>query len=161
MSAGLQRRLRPLAAVNRVQPLVRFTPAYRAIGVRRRVPIPLADMVRRVVLLLAVPGVRTCTYATGSANPAQVRYLRRVLAPEEVFFQTCCCPPAGSTLANDSKRYFDFRGSTGNHPKTLQVADLPRMTPAGRTSPASWTSGWTRRCSTCWTSASSGIKHSR
>ena len=60
-----------------------------------------------------------------------MRYLRRVLAPEEVFFQTVLLSAGRFTLANDSKRYFDFRGSTGNHPKMLRVADLPRMTSRG------------------------------
>ncbi len=53
-----------------------------------------------------------------------------MLAPEEVFFQTVLVGRAVQ-LANDSKRYFDFRGSMGNHPKVLRVADLPRMTSRG------------------------------
>ena len=57
--------------------------------------------------------------------------MRRVLAPEEVLFQTVLLSAGRFTLANDSKRYFDFRASKGNHPKVLEVADLPRMESRG------------------------------
>ena len=60
-----------------------------------------------------------------------VRYFRRVLAPDEVFLQTVLVGSGRFRLANDSKRYFDFRGSVGNHPKVLRVSDLPRMTSRG------------------------------
>jgi hypothetical protein len=131
LPATVLRRLRPLAAVNKVQPLLRFNWAYGAIGVRRRVPIPAADF---------VGGSFFCSMSRDCAlyvrdwtrqNPALVGYFRRVLAPEEVFFQTVLRGAGRFELANDSKRYFDFRGSTGNHPKVLQVGDLPRMESRG------------------------------
>jgi hypothetical protein len=132
VSARLQRLLRPLAAVNRMQPVVRFNSAYTAFGVRRRhVPIPLEDWyggsffcsLSKDCVLYVREWVRD--------NPDLVRYLRRVLAPEEVFFQTVLLGAGRFELANDSKRYFDFRGSKGNHPKVLGVADLPRMQSRG------------------------------
>jgi Core-2/I-Branching enzyme len=131
LPAKVLRRLRPLAAINRVQPLVRFNWAYGAVGVRRRMPIPPADL---------VGGSFFCSMSRECAlyvrdwvrrNPALVRYFRRVLAPEEVFFQTVLRGAGRFELANDSKRYFDFRASKGNHPKVLQVADLPRMESRG------------------------------
>jgi hypothetical protein len=124
--------LRPLAAINKVQPLVRFNPAYGGIGVRRRtLPFPEQDW---------YGGSFFCSLSRECVgyvrdwvreHPTEVRYLRRVLAPEEVFFQTVLLGAGRFTLANDSKRYFDFRGSKGNHPKVLGVADLPRMESRG------------------------------
>jgi len=132
MSARAQRLLRPLAAVNRVQPLVRFAPAYRAIGVRRRrLPFPEQDWYGGSFFCSLSRPCATYLRDWVRDHPAEVRYLRRVLAPEEVFFQTVLRSSGQFTLADDSKRYFDFRGSTGNHPKTLRVADLPRMTSRG------------------------------
>jgi hypothetical protein len=132
MSARVQRLLRPLAAVNRVQPLVRFSPAYRAVGVRRRrLPFPEQDWYGGSFFCSLSRDCATYLCDWVRDHPAEVRYLRRVLAPEEVFFQTVLLSAGRFTLANDSKRYFDFRGSTANHPKTLRVADLPRMTSRG------------------------------
>jgi hypothetical protein len=132
MSARAQRLLRPLAAINRVQPLVRFVPAYRAVGVRRRrLPFPEQDWYGGSFFCSLSRNCVTYLRDWVRDHPAEVRYLRRVLAPEEVLFQTVLLSAGRFTLANDSKRYFDFRGSTGNHPKTLQVADLPRMTSRG------------------------------
>jgi hypothetical protein len=130
-SPRAQRVLRPLAAVNRVQPLVRFNPAYTAFGVRRRLPIPPEDW---------YGGSFFCSLSRDCAlyvrdyvreHPDIVRYFRRVLAPEEAFLQTVLVNAGRFELANDSKRYFDFRGSKGNHPKVLRVEDLPRMESRG------------------------------
>lgn len=132
MSPRMQQVLRPLAAINRVQPLVRFSPAFRSVGVRRRrLPFPERDWfggsfycsLSRDCVVYVRDWVRQ--------HPKEVRYLRRVLAPDEILFQTVLLSAGRFTLANDSKRYFDFRGSTGNHPKTLRIADLPRMTSRG------------------------------
>ena len=128
---GVRRLLRPLGAVNRVQPLIRVNAAYGAVGVRRRVPIPLPEFwggsffcsLSRECVLHVRDWVRR--------NPALVRYFRGVLAPEEVFFQTVLRGAGRFTLIADSKRYFDFRESKGNHPKVLRVADLPRMESRG------------------------------
>lgn len=128
LSPRAQRLLRPLAAVNRVQPLVRFSPVHRAVGVRRRrTPIALADLyggsffcsLSRDCVRYVREWVRT--------HPAEVRYLRGSLTSAEVFFQTVLVGAGTFRLENDSKRYFDFRNSRLNHPKVLTVADLPRM----------------------------------
>ena len=127
-----QRLLRPLAAVNKVQPLVRFNPAYGALGVRRRrLPFPERDWYGGSFFCSLSRDCATYLRDWVRERPAEVRYLRRVLAPEEVFFQTVLLAAGRFTLANDSKRYFDFRGSKGNHPKVLRVSDLPRMTSRG------------------------------
>jgi hypothetical protein len=125
------RLLRPLAAVNKVQPLIRVNAAYGAFGVRRPVPIPLPQFwggsffcsLSRECVLYVRDWVRQ--------NPRLVRYFRGVLAPEEVFFQTVLRGAGRFELTADSKRYFDFRESKGNHPKVLRVADLPRMESRG------------------------------
>lgn len=126
-----QRLLRPLAAVNRLQPLVRFSPSHRAVGVRRRVAIPLEDIYGGSFFCSLS---RDCTLYVrewARTHPAEVRYLRQVLTSAEIFFQTVLVGAGRFTLANDSKRYFDFRDSKGNHPKVLGVADLPRMQSRG------------------------------
>jgi hypothetical protein len=132
LSPRVQKLLRPLAAVNRVQPLIRFSPVHRAIGVRRRhLPIPPAELyggsffcsLSRDCVRYVRDWVRT--------HPAEVRYLRGSLTSAEVFFQTVLVGAGRFRLENDSKRYFDFRNSKHNHPKVLTVADLPRMQSRG------------------------------
>jgi hypothetical protein len=128
LSARTRRLIRPLAAINRVQPLVRVSPAFGAVGIRRRVPLPLDDWYGGSFFCSLSRACALYVRDYAAANPDVVGYFRRVLAPDEVFLQTVLVGSGKFTLVNDSKRYFDFRGSKGNHPKVLRVADLPRMT---------------------------------
>ncbi|HST64590.1 MAG TPA: hypothetical protein VLM05_05325 [Mycobacteriales bacterium] len=132
LSPRAQRLLRPLAAVNRVQPLVRFSPVHRAVGVRRRrQPIPLADLYGGSFFCSLSRDCVRYVREWVATHPAEVRYLRGSLTSAEVFFQTVLVNAGTFRLENDSKRYFDFRNSRHNHPKVLTVADLPRMQSRG------------------------------
>jgi hypothetical protein len=132
LSARGERLLRPLAALNRVQPLVRFSPAHRAVGVRRlRQPIPLADLQGGSFFCSLSADCVRYVRDWVRTHPAEVRYLRRSLTSAEVFFQTVLVGAGRFRIENDSKRYFDFRNSKRNHPKVLTVADLTRMESRG------------------------------
>ncbi|HEY6748290.1 MAG TPA: hypothetical protein VI357_21545 [Mycobacteriales bacterium] len=132
LSPRAQQLLRPLAAVNRVQPLIRFSPVHRAFGVRRRrTPIPLEDLYGGSFFCSLSADCVRYVRDWVRTHPAEVRYLRRSLTSAEVFFQTVLVGAGRYRLENDSKRYFDFRNSKHNHPKVLTVADLPRMQSRG------------------------------
>lgn len=123
-----RRWLRPVAAVNRVQPWVRVNAAYGGLG--RRAPSPFGPD------LTCYGGSYFCTLSAACVRyvadfarerPQWLARLAATLAPEEVFFQTVLVNSGRFRLVNDCKRYFDFRGSTENHPRALGVADLPRI----------------------------------
>lgn len=128
LSPATRRRLRPVAALNRVQPWLRFAPAFGAVGRRSRAPFG-PDLV-------CYGGSFYCTLSAGAVRyvldfvrdrPDFLAWMAGALASDEIFFQTVLVNAGTFTLVNDCKRYFDFRGSAGNHPKTLGVGDLPRV----------------------------------
>jgi hypothetical protein len=125
--------LRPLQAINRVQPLARVHVAYGfTVGWRARTPFgpdlrlhggsafsslswPVVDYLREYF----------------DRRPDVVDYFRRCLSPVEAVFQTIVCSSGKFNLVPDCKRYFDFRGSEFNHPKTLTAEDLPLAIASG------------------------------
>lgn len=62
------------------------------------------------------------------AEPALAAYFRRVLVPDECFFQTVLANHPGLRFANDNRRYVDMRGARHGHPKVMTQADLPKFT---------------------------------
>jgi Core-2/I-Branching enzyme len=58
-------------------------------------------------------------------------YYQRTLSPAESFIQTVLINSHRFTFEPDCRRYFDFRNSRFNHPKTLTAADLPRALASG------------------------------
>jgi hypothetical protein len=133
LSPTAQRRLRPLQAVNRVQPFVRVHVSYGlTVGVRRRSPFgpglelyggsAYSSLSWRCVAYLR----EFC-----AARPDVVRYYERVLSPEESMFQTILVNSGRFRLVDDCRRYFDFRGSTLNHPRVLGLDDVPRALASG------------------------------
>jgi hypothetical protein len=133
LSPRAKRRLRPLQALNRIQPFVRVHVAYGlAVGRRARPPFgpdlrlhggsafssltwPVVDYLREYF----------------ERRPDVVAYFRRTLSPVEAVFQTILCSSRRFNLVPDCKRYFDFRDSEFNHPKTLTADDLPRALASG------------------------------
>lgn len=119
------RALRPLAALNRAQPLVRFSPSFMTVGVRQRrtrgADVELyggsffANLSRTAALHV---------HEFAARDGALVRRLRRALAPDEVFLQTVLVNSGAFTIHEDCKRYFDFSQHRGNHPKLLGLDDL-------------------------------------
>ena len=95
-SARARRLMRPLAAINRIQPLVRFSPAFAAVGIRRRAPLPLEDWYGGSFFCSLSRACALYVRDYAAANPVTVRYFRRVLAPDEVFLQTVLVGRGGS-----------------------------------------------------------------
>jgi O-antigen/teichoic acid export membrane protein len=132
-SAAKRRLLRPLAAVNLVQPWVRVSSAYASVGVRRR-RTPFGPGFH------CYGGSFFCTLRASAAryardyaraNPAAVAFFRQALGPEEVFLQSVLVSSGRFRFNPDSVRYIDWTGSKFNHPKLLGTEDLGKMLASG------------------------------
>jgi len=128
-----QRLLRPLQAVNLVQPLVRVNVSF-GLAVGWRVRTPFGPDLR------LYGGSCFCSITWPAAvyardfyrrRPDVVEHFRHTLAPDEVAIQSVLASSGRFNLISDSKRYFDFSGSMFNHPKVLTLADLPRALASG------------------------------
>ncbi|MFI7437336.1 hypothetical protein [Micromonospora haikouensis] len=125
--------LRPLQAVNRVQPLVRVHVSY-GLALGRRARTPFGPDLRlhggSAFSSLSWPVV---AYLRDyfDRRPDVVEYFRHCLSPVEAVFQTIVCSADRFDLVPDCKRYFDFRNSTFNHPKSLTAEDLPLALASG------------------------------
>ena len=128
-----QRWLRPLMALNFVQPWVRLSLAYSTIGIRRHRTVFSDDFIGYggwFFSTLAKPCVR---YVRDFArdNPEMVAFFRTVLGPEEAFLQTVLVNSGKFRFEPDSKRYIDMSQSRNNHSKKLGVVDLDLMLASG------------------------------
>lgn len=123
------RMLRPFMLLNLVQPWIRVSNSYAALGVRYR---------RRVFGpgFYCYGGSFFCTLRAGAvryvrdyarANPETLAYFRRFLAPEEAFFQSVLVNSGRFNLSTDYKRYIDWTGCTHTHPRTLGIEDVPAL----------------------------------
>jgi hypothetical protein len=133
LSPAAKRRLRPLQVINRVQPLVRFHVAYGLmVGVRRRSPFgPGFELYGgSAYSSLSWPCVAYLREVCAT-RPDLLRYYEQCLSPVESIFQTILVNSGRFALVDDCKRYFDFRGSTMNHPRFLSTDDLPRAFASG------------------------------
>ncbi len=63
--------------------------------------------------------------------PAVIDHYRQTILPDESLFQTALVNSGRFRLVDDDRRYYDFTGSRDGHPRTLTVADLPRITGGG------------------------------
>jgi hypothetical protein len=128
-----KRLLRPLQAVNRVQPLLRVHVAY-GLTVGYRVRTPFGPDLRlhggSALSSLSWPVVAYLREYF-DRRPDVVEHFRHCLSPVEAVFQTIACSSGEFNLIPDCKRYFDFRGSKFNHPKSLTAEDLPRALASG------------------------------
>lgn len=128
-----QRWLRPLMALNLVQPWIRVSLAFSSIGVRRR-KTAFGDGFTCYggwfFCTLSAPCAR---YARDFArdNPDMVEFFRTLLAPEEVFLQTVLVNSGKFRFEPDAKRYIDLHDSRNNHSNTLGTADLEAMLASG------------------------------
>jgi hypothetical protein len=129
-----QRFLRPLMALDFVQPWFRISLAYSTIAVRRRSTIFNNDD------FICYAGSFFCTlsaecvhYARDFAreHPEVVAFFRTMPAADEVFLHTVLVNSKRFRIVPDAKRYMDWSCTTNNHPKTLGVADLPAMLASG------------------------------
>jgi len=126
LSPGARSRLRPLQAVNRLQPLVRVHVSY-GLTVGVRAPSIFAAGFR----LYGGSAYAALRWPAAMYVLERVRTDRRLLAqfahalsPEEAIVQTVLCNAGRFRLANDARRFFDFSGSRFNHPRVLGPDDL-------------------------------------
>ena len=128
-----RRLLRPLAAVNLVQPWVRVSTAYAAVGVRRRRPVFGPEFPCYGGSFFCTLRADAARYARdyARARPEVVAQFRSMLAPEEVFLQSVLLSSGRFRFNPDSMRYIDWTGSKYNHPKVLGPEDLPAMLAGG------------------------------
>ena len=129
-----QKYLRPLMAINLVQPWIRLSSAYSTVAFRRRRTIFNDDD------FICYGGSFFCTlsapcvyYARDFArqHPDVVAFFRTMPAPNEVFLQTVLVNSRKFSIVPDGKRYIDWSGTRYNHPKTLGVSDVPAMLASG------------------------------
>jgi hypothetical protein len=128
-----QRWLRPLMAINLVQPWIRLSLAFSTIGVRRRKTPFTADFPCYggwFFCTLSAPCVR---YVRDFARqrPDVVDFFRTTLAPEEAFLQTVLVNSGKFRFHPDAMRYIDLTNSRNNHSNVLGVADLDAMLASG------------------------------
>jgi hypothetical protein len=126
-------RLRPLQALNRVQPLVRVHVAYGlTVGLRRR---SIFGPRLRLYGGSAYSSLRWPAalhlLETAETDARLVDVFAHALSPEEAFTQTVLLNSGRFRLTDDARRYFDFRGTRLNHPKTLTAEDLPQALASG------------------------------
>lgn len=142
---ALARRARPLMTVNRLQPLLRVHTAYGlTVGVpsldvpasarRYRDPAPAP---RETMRLYGGSAYSTLTWPTAmrllelAGDRDLINLFHRTLSPEEAFAQTVLMNYTEARLVNDARRYWDFTGTQGNHPRVLGAADLPAALASG------------------------------
>lgn len=128
-----QRWLRPLMALNLVQPWVRLSLGYSTIGVRRRNTLFNDEFICYGGWFFCTLSARCVRYAREFArdNPDIVAFFRTLLAPEEVFLQTVLVNSGLFRFEPDAKRYIDLSTSRNNHSSILGVADLDAMLASG------------------------------
>jgi len=134
LSANQMRLLRPVQAVNRVQPWVRVTTA-TGLTVGRRVASPFGPALplRGGSFFTTMRRAAVEHVQQFAAQRTEVMdHLERCLAPAEVFFQTALATAESLTVVNDCRRYFDFSRTRYNRPKTLSGEDLPAMLASGK-----------------------------
>lgn len=130
--APVRKLLRLASAVNLAQPLVRVNAAYGSVGVRTPAPYGPGFALWGGSFFTTLR--RACVdhlYDFYRSKPAVVRYFRRTLAPEEVFFQTVLVAADRFRLVDDPLRYFDFAHGDGSRPRLLGVDDVPALLASG------------------------------
>ena len=140
LSERTMRLLRPLQAINSVQPFVRLNVSRGVtVGWRARAPYgpdlvcyggSFHTSVRRVCAEYALD--------VAARQPRMVAHYRQVLSPAESYLQTVWLGSGQFRFVNDCKRYFDFRTSRFGHPRILGASDIA---PA-RTSGAHFARKW-------------------
>lgn len=132
-TAAKQRWLRPMMAIDWMQPWVRVSLGFSTIGVWRRSSVFTDEFICYGGSFFCTLSARCVRYARTFArdNPEIVSFFRTTLAPDEIFLQTVLVNSGKFCLVPDRKRYIDYSQSRNNHPKTLGVADVDAMLASG------------------------------
>lgn len=110
--------------------LVTYRPLHLALPLRRRLPGGLEPYGGGAYWCLARP-MAEFVYAFVVQNPAYVRFFKRVLIPDELFFQTIVAnSPLRDTIVNDNLRYVDWSEKPG--PTILRLEHLPTLVESGK-----------------------------
>lgn len=133
-------RLRPLLAINFVQPLIRLNIAYDSLRVGTRTRSPFHDgwdcWGGSFFTNLSWRAVEHVLEACD--DPELMRWARRSLLIEEAFFQTLLVNVGHFAFSNTSGRYYDFAGARHGSPATLTAADVPRALASGQFFARKW-----------------------
>jgi hypothetical protein len=132
-SAAKQRWLRPLMAIDWIQPWIRVSLAFSTVGIRRSNTVFTDDFVCYGGSFFCTLSASCVRYARNFAreNPDIVAFFRDTLAPDEVFLQTVLVNSGKFNLVPDRKRYIDYSSTRNNHPKVLGVPDVDAMLASG------------------------------
>lgn len=119
----------PLMALNLVQPWIRVSNSYAAVGIRRRESVFGPDFVCYGGSFFCTLRAECVRYVRefARANPGVVDFFRTVMAPEETFFHSVLVNSGQFKLSTDYKRYIDWTHGEHTHPKTLGVEDVPAL----------------------------------
>jgi hypothetical protein len=121
--------MRPLLAVNWVQPWIRVNTSFASVGIRRRKGPFSKDFPCYGGWFCCTLRARAARYVRdyAKANPVVVAQFRTLLAPEETFIQSVLVNAGMFTFVPDAKRYIDWTGGEHNQPRTLGMADLDAL----------------------------------
>ena len=121
--------LRPLMALNFVQPWIRVSNSYASVGVRRRSTVFGPGFHCYGGSFFCTLRAECARYIRdyARANPDAVAFFRALLAPEEVFLHSVLVNSGRFSLTPDYKRYIDWTGCTHTHPRTLGIEDVDKL----------------------------------
>jgi hypothetical protein len=128
-----QRWLRPLMAINLMQPWVSVALAFGSVGVRRASTIFSDDFILYGGSFFCTLSADSVRYARDFArnNPQVVSYFNGTLGADETFLHTVLVNAHKFKFEPVGKRYIDFTGSRNNHPRVLGTRDLESMLKSG------------------------------
>ena len=128
-----QRWLRPLMAIDWVQPWFRLSLGFSTVGIRRSRTLFDNDFICYGGSYFCTLSAHCVRYIREFAleNPEVVAFFRATLAPDEVFFHSVLVNSGKFSFVADSKRYIDFSKSRDSHCKVLGVDDLDAMLASG------------------------------
>jgi hypothetical protein len=120
------RRLRPLHALNWVQPAFRiYTSTGLSVGLRARTPFGKDFNCYGGSFFVSLK--RQCIeylMEFTRERPDVERHYQKTISPDESYMQTVLVNSRRFNLVNDCKRYFDFSASQFNHPRLLDASDV-------------------------------------
>jgi hypothetical protein len=121
--------IRPLMAVNFVQPWIRVSNSYASVGTRRQGTVFGPDFHCYGGSFFCTLRAECARYVRdyAKANPEAVAFFRATLAPEEVFLHSVLVNSGRFNLTPDYKRYIDWTGCRHTHPRTLGTGDLDKL----------------------------------
>lgn len=128
-SPAKQQLMRPLMALNFMQPWIRVSNSYASVGVRRRNTVFGPGFYCYGGSFFCTLRAECARYLRdyARANPDAVAFFRTALAPEEAFLHSVLVNSGKFNLTTDYKRYIDWTGCTHTHPRTLGIEDLGKL----------------------------------